>query len=165
MVNAFTLRETVALPKQPGAYVFRDAEGESLYVGQAKSLRSRLESYFCKDRRREIRTTFLLRATWSIERIILRSEAEALGQKDRLVQQIVPTYNILLRDTKSKPHVKLMVLAEDAQVSVVRRAGDQATCLGPLFPAGLVHRALRLILRHFLHPAIPGSTKRNESGG
>ena len=141
------------LPTQPGVYLYKNAEGEVIYVGKAKNLRSRVRSYFLEGASENAKTGSLLREAVDIEYIVVDNEREALALENNLIKQKKPRYNILLRDDKTYPYVKLT--AEPyPRVYVTRKLRkDGATYYGPYFPANLAYRIVDLVHRSFLIPS------------
>jgi len=148
------LREKVAqLPTQPGVYLYKDAGGTVLYVGKAKNLRSRVRSYFNEDRLAEAKTGGLIAEARDIDFIEVDNNKEALALENNLIKQYKPRFNILLRDDKTYPYIKL-TNEKYPRVYVTRRLRkDGATYFGPYFPANLAHRSVHFIHRHFLVPS------------
>jgi len=97
-------RKLADLPVQPGVYLYRDAEGELLYVGKAKVLRNRVRSYF-HTKVQDAKTRRLVARIWDLEFIVCATELEALVLENNLIREHRPPYNILLRDDKSYPYV------------------------------------------------------------
>jgi len=141
------------IPVNPGVYLYKNAEGEVIYVGKAKNLRSRVRSYFVEGASENAKTGSLLREAVDIEYIVVDNEREALALENNLIKQKKPRYNILLRDDKTYPYVKLT--AEPyPRVYVTRKLRkDGATYYGPYFPANLAYRIVDLIHRSFLIPS------------
>src|ERR1700683_579179 len=148
------LREKVAqLPLSPGVYLYKDAGGRIIYVGKAKSLRLRVRSYFSDDKLADIKTGTLIAEARDIEYILVDNEKEALALENNLIKQYQPRFNILLRDDKTYPYIKL-TSEKYPRVYVPRRLRkDGATYFGPYFPANLAHRLVHFIHRHFLVPS------------
>jgi excinuclease ABC subunit C len=149
-----TLREKAAqLPLTPGVYLYKDASGRIIYVGKAKSLRLRVLSYFSEDRQADIQTGTLLTEAHDIDYILVDNEKEALALENNLIKQYKPRFNILLRDDKTYPYIKL-TSEKYPRVYVTRRLRkDGSTYYGPYFPANLAHRLVHFIHRHFLVPS------------
>lgn len=141
------------IPTDPGVYLYKNAEGTVIYVGKAKNLRARVRSYFLDAARENAKTGSLLREAVDIEYIVVGNEHEALALENNLIKQKQPRYNILLRDDKTYPYVKLT--AETfPRVYVTRRLRrDGSTYFGPYFPASLAYRIVDLIHRCFLIPS------------
>ncbi len=103
-----TLREKLDnLPTDPGIYQYRDREGRVIYVGKAKNLRNRVRSYFQQGRPRDAKTTALVRKIVDMEVIVTDSDVEALILEDTLIKKLRPRYNIMLRDDKSYPYIRV----------------------------------------------------------
>ena len=148
------LREKVAqLPTQPGVYLYKDGAGTVLYVGKAKNLRSRVRSYFNEDRLAEAKTGSLIAEARDIAFIEVHNNKEALALENNLIKQYKPRFNVLLRDDKTYPYVKL-TNEKYPRVYVTRRIfKDGAGYYGPFFPGNLAHRLAHFINRHFLVPS------------
>ncbi|MEP6717281.1 MAG: excinuclease ABC subunit UvrC [Terriglobia bacterium] len=147
------LREKVAqLPFGPGVYLYKDGAAKIIYVGKAKSLRARVRSYFNEDRLAEAKTGSLIREARDIDYILVDNEKEALALENNLIKQYKPRYNVLLRDDKTYPYVKL-TNERYPRVYVTRRLKKDGTYFGPYFPGNLAHRLVHFIHRHFLVPS------------
>src|SRR5579863_9656101 len=148
------LREKVAqLPLSPGVYLYKDAGGRVIYVGKAKILRHRVRSYFSEDKLGDIKTGTLISEARDVDYILVDNEKEALALENNLIKQYKPRFNILLRDDKTYPYVKL-TNERYPRVYVTRRLRkDGATYYGPFFPANLAHRLVHFIHRSFLVPS------------
>ena len=148
------LREKVAqLPLAPGVYLYKDAGGRVIYVGKAKILRNRVRSYFSEDKLADVKTGTLISEAADIDYILVDNEKEALALENNLIKQYKPRFNILLRDDKTYPYVKL-THERFPRVYVTRRLRkDGSTYFGPYFPANLAHRLVHFIHRHFLVPS------------
>ena len=148
------LREKVAqLPFAPGVYLYKDAGGKVIYVGKAKILRNRVRSYFSEDKLADVKTGTLISEACDVDYILVDNEKEALALENNLIKQYKPRFNILLRDDKTYPYVKL-TSERYPRVYVTRRLRkDGATYYGPFFPANLAHRLVHFIHRSFLVPS------------
>jgi len=148
------LRDKVAqIPFAPGVYLYKDGAGKVIYVGKAKSLRSRVRSYFLDDKLADVKTGTLISEARDIDYILVDNEKEALALENNLIKQYKPRFNILLRDDKTYPYIKL-TNEKYPRVYVTRRLRkDGATYFGPYFPANLAHRLVHFIHRHFLVPS------------
>lgn len=136
-------RRLDALPTAPGVYLFRDEGREILYIGKAKSLRSRVRSYFRHDRNRGIRLRELARRAVTVDTIVLDSEAEALLLESNLIKEHRPRFNIQLRDDKRYPYIKVTVNEPFPRVWVTRRVReDGARYFGPFTRVGALRQAL-----------------------
>jgi excinuclease ABC subunit C len=149
------LREKVAnLPTQPGVYLFRDAAEKILYVGKARSLRSRVKSYFLESKWIDAKTGSLVREIADLNYIVVDNEKEALALENNLIKQNQPKFNVLLRDDKTYPYIKFTAYEKCPRVYVTRRlAKDGSIYFGPYFPASLAYRLVHLIHKHFLVPS------------
>src|SRR5579862_9275253 len=149
------IREKAAnLPLQPGVYLFQDAAGTILYVGKARSLRSRVKSYFLESRWVDAKTGSLVREIADLEYIVVDNEREALALENNLIKQHQPKFNILLRDDKTYPYIRYTAFEKYPRVYVTRRIlKDGSIYFGPYFPANLAYRMVHLIHKHFLVPS------------
>ena len=142
------------LPASPGVYLYKSAEGEVLYVGKANSLRARVRSYFAEGAAEDAKTGSLLREAVDVDYIVVDNEQEALALENNLIKQKQPRFNILLRDDKTYPYLKLTLGERFPRVYVTRRLKqDGSAYYGPYFPANLAHRVADLVHRHFLVPS------------
>ena len=148
------LREKVAqLPLAPGVYLYKDAGGRVIYVGKAKSLRHRVRSYFSDDKLADVKTGTLISEARDVDYILVDNEKEALALENNLIKQYKPRFNILLRDDKTYPYIKL-TSEKYPRVYVTRRLRRTAPRTSALtFPANLAHRLVHFIHRHFLVPS------------
>src|SRR5271154_2307156 len=94
------------IPAQPGVYLFQDAGGKILYVGKARSLRSRVRSYFLESRWQDAKTGSLVREVADVDYIVVDNEKEALALENNLIKKHLPKFNILLRDDKTYPYIQ-----------------------------------------------------------
>jgi excinuclease ABC subunit C len=148
------LREKAAqLPLLPGVYLYKDAYGVVIYVGKAKNLRSRVRNYFSDDRLADVKTGTLIAEARDLEYILVDNEKEALALENNFIKQWKPRFNILLRDDKTFPYIKL-TNEKYPRVYVTRRLlKDGSAYFGPYFPGNLAHRLVHLIHRHFKIPS------------
>src|SRR5881397_3746866 len=143
-----------SIPASPGVYLYKNAEGEVIYVGKAKSLRHRVSSYFHEGRDIDAKTGSLLREAVDVDYIVVANNKEALALENNLIKQKKPRFNILLRDDKTYPYIKLTLGDRFPKVFVTRRLKkDGSTYYGPYFPGNLAHRTVDLIHRSFLIPS------------
>jgi excinuclease ABC subunit C len=143
-----------SIPTEPGVYLYKNAEGEVIYVGKAKNLRSRVASYFHEGRWEDSKTGTLVREAVDVDYIVVANNKEALALENNLIKQRKPRFNILLRDDKTYPYVKLTLAERWPRVYVTRRLlKDGAAYYGPYFPANLAYRIVDLIHRNFLIPS------------
>jgi len=134
-------------------YLYKDAAGRVIYVGKAKSLRLRARSYFSEERIADAKTGSLLTEARDIDYILVDNNKEALALENNLIKQWKPRFNILLRDDKTYPYIKLTT-EKYPRVFVTRRLRkDGGTYYGPYFPANLAHRLVHFIHRSFLVPS------------
>jgi excinuclease ABC subunit C len=142
------------IPTEPGVYLYKNAEGEVIYVGKAKNLRSRVASYFHEGRWEDSKTGTLVREAVDVDYIVVANNKEALALENNLIKQRKPRFNILLRDDKTYPYVKLTLGERWPRVYVTRRLRkDGSVYYGPYFPANLAYRIVDLIHRNFLIPS------------
>jgi len=142
------------IPTEPGVYLYKNAEGEVIYVGKAKNLRSRVSSYFHEGRWEDAKTGTLVREAVDVEYIVVANNKEALALENNLIKQRKPRFNILLRDDKTYPYLKLTLGERWPRVYVTRRLRkDGSAYYGPYFPANLAYRITDLIHRNFLIPS------------
>jgi excinuclease ABC subunit C len=142
------------LPASAGVYLYKNAEGEVIYVGKAKNLRSRVASYFHEGRAADAKTGTLVREAVDVDYIVVANNKEALALENHLIKQKQPRFNILLRDDKTYPYVKLTLGERYPRVYVTRRLRkDGSAYYGPYFPTSLAYRIVDLIHRHFLVPS------------
>jgi excinuclease ABC subunit C len=142
------------LPTQPGVYLYKNAEGEVIYVGKAKNLRSRVRSYLLESAQANAKTGSLMREAVDVDYILVDNEGEALALENNFIKQRKPRFNILLRDDKTYPYVKLTLADRYPKVFVTRRLRkDGSAYYGPYFPGNLAHRIADLLHRSFLLPS------------
>jgi len=148
------LQKIRTIPTDPGVYLYKNAEGEVIYVGKAKNLRSRVSSYFHEGRWEDAKTGSLVREAVDVDYIVVANNKEALALENNLIKQRKPRFNILLRDDKTYPYVKLTLSERWPRVFVTRRLRkDGSAYYGPYFPANLAYRIVDLIHRNFLIPS------------
>ncbi len=142
------------LPTGPGVYLYKNADGEVIYVGKAKNLRSRVRSYLLEASQANAKTGSLMREAVDLDYITVANEQEALGLENNLIKQRKPRFNVLLRDDKTYPYVKLTLGDRYPKVFVTRRLRkDGSAYYGPFFPGNLAYRIVDLIHRSFLLPS------------
>jgi excinuclease ABC subunit C len=142
------------IPTEPGVYLYKNAEGDVIYVGKAKNLRSRVASYFHEGRVEDAKTGALVREAIDVDYVVVANNKEALALENNLIKQRKPRFNILLRDDKTYPYVKLTLGERWPRVCVTRRLRkDGSAYYGPYFPANLAYRIVDLIHRNFLIPS------------
>src|SRR5271167_1196564 len=148
-------REKAALlPDSPGVYIFKDAGGAVIYVGKATSLRSRARSYFLESRWTDAKTGSLAREIADVDTVVVDNPREALALEYSLIKRFRPKFNVMLRDDKTYPYIKLTAGEKYPRVYFTRRVKkDGSLYFGPFFPAGLARRILHFIHKRFLVPS------------
>ena len=137
-----------ALARKPGVYLFRDTGGTVLYVGKAKVLRSRVRSYFQREVDLSPKNRELVRLIDSVETLVVGTEAEALILEANLIKEHKPRFNILMRDDKKYPYIKVTVREPFPRVYVTRRViNDGARYFGPYTAVGPMRQALEVVKR------------------
>jgi excinuclease ABC subunit C len=138
------------LPRRPGVYRFLNRAGATVYVGKAKCLRDRVRSYFRPRAAHPPHIERMVREVADLDVIVVDTEKEALLLEANLIKRERPRFNVVLRDDKSFPYVKLTVRDTYARASLVRRARvDGSLYVGPFLPASGAHRTLKTLQRHF----------------
>ncbi|MCC6141561.1 MAG: excinuclease ABC subunit UvrC [Nitrospira sp.] len=138
------------LPDNPGVYLFKDQSGELLYVGKAASLADRVRSYFQRGADHSPKTTLLVGQIADLETIVTRSELEALILESNLIKRHRPRFNIVLRDDKQYPYLRLPIKDPFPRLSIVRKVQkDGALYYGPYTPAGALRETLKVIKKSF----------------
>ncbi|MEE9522354.1 MAG: excinuclease ABC subunit UvrC [candidate division NC10 bacterium] len=138
------------LPNRPGVYLFKGGRGEVLYIGKALSLRKRVQSYFQGRELASERMAKLLSQVLDLEVIVTDNELEALILESNLVKECQPRYNIVLKDDKHYPFLKLDLQDPWPRLQVVRQVKeDKALYFGPYVPAATMWQLLHLVNRTF----------------
>jgi excinuclease ABC subunit C len=138
------------LPDRPGVYLYRDRRGAVIYVGKAKSLRQRVRSYFQPSAQHPPRVANLVEEIADLELIVVDSEMEALILESNLIKRERPKFNVILRDDKHFPYLKLSVKDTYPRLSLVRRARlDGQRYVGPFLPAARARQTMKLVQRYF----------------
>ncbi len=138
------------LPESPGVYLFRDSAGQIIYVGKAVSLKNRVRSYFSAAVERSVKVRAMMERARDFEYITTDSEVEALILEANLIKEHRPRYNIILKDDKSYPYIKVTINEQFPRVFITRRVNkDGARYFGPYTQVGAVHETLRLLKRIF----------------
>jgi excinuclease ABC subunit C len=146
--------KAASLPESPGVYLFKDAAGKVVYVGKARSLRNRVRSYFLESRWVDAKTGSLAREIADLETILVENEREALALENNLIKQYKPKFNVMLRDDKTYPYIKLTLYEKYPRVYFTRRVKkDGSLYFGPYFPPSLARRILHFIHKRFLVPS------------
>ena len=142
------------LPTGPGVYLYKDVDETVIYVGKAKNLRSRVRSYLLAASQAHAKTGSLMREAVDLDYILVDNEQEALALENNLIKQKKPRFNILLRDDKTYPYVKLTMADRHPKVFVTRKLRkDGAAYYGPYFPGNLAYRIAELLHRTFMLPS------------
>ncbi|MFY4730881.1 GIY-YIG nuclease family protein, partial [Nitrospira sp. BLG_2] len=146
-----TLQSKLAhLPGSPGVYLFKNEHGDVIYIGKAAVLADRVRSYFQKGADHSLKTNLLVSHITDLETMVTRSELEALILESNLVKRYKPRFNIVLRDDKQYPYVRLPVKDDFPRLSIVRRVQkDGALYYGPYTPANALRETLKVIKHVF----------------
>src|SRR5438067_5426047 len=148
------LEKIRTLPAAAGVYLYKNAEDQVIYVGKAKNLRNRVSSYFHEGKVEDTKTGTLVREAVDVDYIVVANDKEALALENNLIKQKKPRFNILLRDDKTYPYIKLTLGDRFPRVFVTRRLRkDGSAYYGPYFPGNLAYRLVDLIHRSFLIPS------------
>jgi excinuclease ABC subunit C len=138
------------LPDNPGVYLFKNSRGEIIYVGKAALLADRVRSYFQKGTDHSPKTTLLVSQVADVETMVTRSDLEALILESNLVKRHRPRFNVVLRDDKQYPYVRLPIKDDFPRLSIVRRVQrDGALYYGPYTPANALRETLKVIKHVF----------------
>jgi excinuclease ABC subunit C len=136
------------LPKSPGVYIYRDEDGNALYVGKAKNLRNRVRQYFTG--KQQVRTSILVSSIDSLEVIVAASEKEALLLESNLIKSLRPRFNIEHKDDKSYPFFRLTVQEDFPRFEITRTlARDGSQYFGPFTDVGSARKLLTDMQRAF----------------
>jgi excinuclease ABC subunit C len=139
-----------SVPRRPGVYLLKGAGENVLYVGKAKDLKGRLSSYFQKSASLDARKSSMMRKVGDFSFIATDNELEALALEANLIKQYKPKFNIVLRDDKNYPYLRLSMQEQWPRLDVVRRIKDDgAMYFGPYVPAGSMWEALSFIKKNF----------------
>jgi len=138
------------LPAKPGVYLYRNADGEIIYVGKALSLKNRVRSYFQAGAQHQPKTKVMLEKVAGLDYIVTDSEVEALILEQNLIKEHRPRYNVLLKDDKSYPYLKITLNESYPRVQITRRhVKDGSRYFGPYTRVGAVNETLRLLKKIF----------------
>ncbi|MDE3035321.1 MAG: excinuclease ABC subunit UvrC [Nitrospirota bacterium] len=138
------------LPAQPGVYLMKNGKGELLYIGKALVLADRVRSYFLKGADHTPKTAVLVSQVADLETIVTRSELEALILESNLVKRHKPRFNVVLRDDKQYPYLRLPIKDDFPRLSIVRRVQkDGALYYGPYVPTNALRETLKVIRKVF----------------
>ena len=145
------LKEKLAnLPHAPGVYLMKNAKGDILYVGKARDLRKRVRSYFRGANSKDLKTSLLIGKTAGFDTILTNTEKEALILESTLIKRHRPRYNVILRDDKRYPCLRLDIKSPYPNLTIVRKIEkDGALYFGPFPSAGAVRETLKVIQKTF----------------
>lgn len=133
------------LPKSPGVYIMEDSEGKVIYVGKSRTLKNRVSQYFHGSH--DLKTTKMASSVSDFRYITCDTEMEALVLENNLIKQYTPKYNILLKDAKSYPYIKVTTEEEYPRVVLSRKRGDKGQYFGPYSGAGTVYTVISTLER------------------
>src|SRR3989344_3652653 len=160
-MNKVLEKKLAELPKEPGVYFHKDAQGKIIYIGKAASLRNRVRQYFhpstsLRARKSDPKTEALIAEIADIDWMVVESELEALFLEAEMVRRYMPRYNILLRDDKSMVYIRIDYDSDYPTVGTTRRPlDDGAKYFGPYLSTMSVRQALKILRRIF-----PFATRR-----
>src|SRR5215467_6843323 len=139
-----------SLPHKPGIYLMKDAQGTILYVGKAISLYNRVRSYFQESSALSPKNRNMIAKVEDIEFFVVKNEVEALVLESNYIKQYRPKYNVMLRDDKSYPYIKVALTADFPRVYRVRSFARDGNCyFGPYTNSGAVDATLNLLNKLF----------------
>ena len=148
--QAYILEKVSHLPTTPGVYLWHDKYQRIIYVGKAINLRNRVRSYVQQDVNRSVKVTAMMRRAWDVETIQTKTEMEALILEATLIKEHHPKYNIMLRDDKTYPYVKVTVQEDFPRLFMTRRLErDGAKYFGPFTDVTAVHHVLRILRSYY----------------
>ena len=148
--QAYILEKVSHLPTTPGVYLWRDKYQRIIYVGKAINLRNRVRTYVQQDVNRSVKVTAMMRRAWDVETIQTKTEMEALILEATLIKEHHPKYNIMLRDDKTYPYVKVTVQEEYPRLFMTHRLErDGAKYFGPFTDVTAVHHVLRILRSYY----------------
>ncbi len=137
-------------PAGPGVYIMKDKKSRIIYVGKAKNLKKRLGSYFNNSRKKDMKTGVLVKKIHSVETITTTSENEALALESNLIKRHRPKYNVILKDGKRYPSLKLDLKKDYPGLELVRKtSADGSMYFGPFTSSGSLHKTLKFIHKTF----------------
>ena len=150
-MNRESLKERVrALPEKPGVYLFRDEENRVIYVGKASRLRQRVRSYFAPPNTLPVKTQNLVEKISGIDFIMTDSELEAILLECNLIKEHHPRYNVLLKDDKTYPYIKISFNEDWPRLYFTRhREQDGARYFGPFASAHSVRETIKAVSKIF----------------
>lgn len=141
-------QQALALPTRPGVYIFQDQQGEALYVGKAKNLKSRVVSYFHQSRRHHPKTRQLIKKAAQLDTLVADSETEALLLEANLIQTHQPPFNVRLRSDAGYPYVRVSIQEPFPRIEIAHQIQeDKARYFGPFPRVGALSRVVRELMR------------------
>jgi excinuclease ABC subunit C len=150
-ISSKNLAEVVkAISDGPGVYLMKEASGKIIYVGKAINLQKRVASYFQRQEAHSAKTAMMVARVTDIETVVTASEKEALILESNLIKRYRPRYNVVLKDDKRYPSIRIDVKAFYPKVEIVRRTPkDGAVYFGPFSSANAVRQTVKLINKTF----------------
>lgn len=149
-MNSIVRTKLASLPRSPGVYFMKGSKGQVLYVGKAKDLKSRVSSYFTDSKDHSPKTRSLVREIQDFEVMLVKTEVDALLLERTLIKHHQPPFNILLRDDKEYPYIRIDFSADWPRIEIVRRRqDDRSEYFGPFSAAGSLRTSLEAIKRVF----------------
>ncbi|MBU4415253.1 MAG: excinuclease ABC subunit UvrC [Proteobacteria bacterium] len=137
-------------PNDPGVYLMKDSEGKVIYVGKARDLKKRLSSYFKQSGQIDLKTGVLVKNVSSFDTIITRTEKEALILESNLIKRYKPRYNVILKDDKRYPSLRLDIKSQYPNLNIVRKIEKNgAQYFGPFSSSQAVRQTLKIIHKTF----------------
>ncbi len=138
------------IPSEPGVYLFKDAENTIIYVGKAAQLKKRLSSYFSQKKQIDAKLNALLHRIRDFEVILVGSEKEALVLESNLIKKHRPRYNVVLKDDKRYPCLRINTRHPYPKIRIVRKIKRDGTLyFGPFTSAGAVRQSLKIVNKTF----------------
>ncbi|NUU32551.1 excinuclease ABC subunit UvrC [Arthrobacter sp. C9C5] len=167
MANPASYRpQTGEIPTNPGVYRFRDPHGRVIYVGKAKNLRSRLNSYFANPAGLLPKTYAMVHTASSVEWTVVGSELESLQLEYTWIKEFKPRFNVMFRDDKSYPYLAVTMGEKYPRVQVLRGERRKGTRYFGPYTAGAIRDTMDTLLRVFpVRSCSPGVLKRAEASG
>ncbi len=139
-----------AAPSDPGVYLMKDVDGKVIYIGKARNLKKRLSSYFGDTGQMNMKTQVLVRRVSSFETIVTDSEKDALILESNLIKRFRPRYNVILKDDKQYPSLRLDIKSPYPNLCIVRKTeNDGALYFGPFASSHAVRETLQIIYQTF----------------
>ena len=142
-------QKIAAFPKEPGVYLMKDSAGVVIYVGKAKSLRSRVAGYFHDSARHEQKTALMVRNVADVDVIPAPSEIDAFLMESRLIKDVQPRFNIRLRDAKTFPFIQITLRKDYPRVEMTRTPQEHARLFGPFTSARDLRSSIAVLQRVF----------------